>query len=525
METTDQKLKSAHLENVTTHDTMPDEQGCQEQTAWQCLAQNPWVFLFCLYGNLGAFMYGFDNLVLSLSLSMPGFAMEFGELNNGTYVIPAYWQSLWNAMAQVATMIGATIAGPVQDLLGRRASFLLAAIVSAAGVAVVYTSHTPGVFLAGKIVNGLSMGICLTTGQTYISEVTPLPLRGIALSFFTFCMNLGYMIAASVALPRMSIISTDAYRVLFAAAWVWPGVIILFLPFLPESPYFLVMKNRLEKARKSLVRLGNKSSEITGLLDQIIRVNEEEKARSAASKETSFLECFRGTNWRRTRIILFCNALQQVIGSSFMSNGPYFLVQAGMSAAKIGMMTEIGIGFGIASSILTAYLMTKVGRRRLIMFGISLSTTFFTVMGIAGCFPKSSGALWVVGIFLQLSWWVYGPAIGPAMAIAGEVSAVRLRAKSMAIGFTFNYFFSTVWNVAIPYLYNTDEANLGGKIGWIFAAMGAAALVGVYFIIPETKGRSFEELDEMFNENVGTRAFRKYQCAMPQQLQKLGQDE
>lgn len=74
MDTTDQKLKSAHLENVTTHDTMPDEQGCQEQTAWQCLAQNPWVFLFCLYGNLGAFMYGFDNLVLSLSLSMPGFA-------------------------------------------------------------------------------------------------------------------------------------------------------------------------------------------------------------------------------------------------------------------------------------------------------------------------------------------------------------------------------------------------------------------------------------------------------------------
>lgn len=111
------------------------------------------------------------------------------------------------------------------------------------------------------------------------------------------------------------------------------------------------------------------------------------------------------------------------------------------------------------------------------------------------------------------------------MAVAGEVSAVRLRAKSMAIGFSFNYFFSTVWNVIMPYLYNTDEANLGGKIGWIFAAMGVAALAGVYFMIPETKGRSFEELDEMFNENVGTRAFRKYQCAMPQQLQKLGQDE
>lgn len=109
------------------------------------------------------------------------------------------------------------------------------------------------------------------------------------------------------------------------------------------------------------------------------------------------------------------------------------------------------------------------------------------------------------------------------MAVAGEVSAVRLRAKSMAIGFGFNYFFSTVWNVAIPYLYNIDEANLGGKIGWIFAGMGAIALVTIHSEIPETKGRSFEELDEMFNEKVRTRAFRKYQCSMPRQLQKLGE--
>ena len=169
---------------------------------------------------------------------------------------------------------------------------------------------------------------------------------------------------------------------------------MLFLPLIPESPYYLVMKNHLEKATASLKRLGNQPSQIAPLLEQIIRVNEEEKARSAASKETSFLECFRGTNWRRTRIILICNALSQVIGSAFMTNGPYFLVQAGMAASKIGMMIEIGIAFGIASSIITAYLMTKCGRRRLIIFGLALSTTLFTVMGIAGCFPHSSAALW-----------------------------------------------------------------------------------------------------------------------------------
>lgn len=154
------------------------------------------------------------------------------------------------------------------------------------------------------------------------------------------------------------------------------------------------MKDQLDKAQQSLQKLGNAPSQVVPLLDQIVRVNEEEKARNAAAKGASFLECFRGVNWRRTRIILICNGLSQVIGASFMSNGPYFLVSAGMSAAKIGMMTEIGIGFGLASSILTAYLMAKCGRRRLIIFGLSLSIVFYTVMGIAGCFPNSRTALW-----------------------------------------------------------------------------------------------------------------------------------
>ncbi|GKZ37267.1 hypothetical protein AbraIFM66950_008724 [Aspergillus brasiliensis] len=519
---TDQKSESTHLEVVNQPDRQhttgtlefhdPASQQQHGRSTWQALRANPILILFCLYANIGALMYGFDNLVLSLSLSMTAFEQTFGTLTNGSYVIPAYWQSLWNALSQVATMLGSTAAGPIQDRFGRRAAFLVAACLSAAGIAVVYTASTPGAFLGGKIVNGLSLGLALTTGQTYISEITSLEVRGIALSGYTFCMNLGYLIATSVALPRMSMSSDAAYKVLFASGWVWPGIILLFLPFMPESPYFLVMKGQREKASRMLSRLGNSATETPLILADIIRTHEEEQQRNEAAKEASFLECFKGVNWRRTRIILYCNALSQVIGSSFMTNGPYFLVQAGMSSAKTGMMTEIGIAFGIASSLITGYVMTVCGRRALVMFGIGLSTTLFAVMGIAGCFPHSSPALWVVGIFLELSWWVYGPAIGPAMAIAGEVSSVRLRAKSLAIGFTFNYFFSTVWNVVMPYLYNSDEADLGGLIGWIFAGMGAIMLLILFFELPETKGRTFEELDEMFAARVPTRQFKRYQC-------------
>lgn len=74
------------------------------------------------------------------------------------------------------------------------------------------------------------------------------------------------------------------------------------LPFLPESPYFLVMKGRLEKAQNSLAQLGNKPSQVMPHLDQIVRVSEEERARSVAAEGANFLECFRGVNLRRTRL-------------------------------------------------------------------------------------------------------------------------------------------------------------------------------------------------------------------------------
>lgn len=114
--------------------------------------------------------------------------MQFGHLIAGSYVIPAWWQSLWNALSQVGTMLGAWSIGFIADRFGRKICFATAACVSAAGIAVLYISETPGVFLGGKIINAFSLGMAIAVGQTYVSEITPLPMRSVALSGFTFSM-------------------------------------------------------------------------------------------------------------------------------------------------------------------------------------------------------------------------------------------------------------------------------------------------------------------------------------------------
>jgi hypothetical protein len=99
-----------------------------------------------------------------------------------------------------------------------------------------------------------------------------------------------------------------------------------------------------------------------------------------------------------------------------------------------------------------------------------------------------------VGTTLQLIWWTIGPSVGPSVSAAGEISEVRLRANSQSIDFIFNYGNSIVWNVVVPSIFNLDEGNLRGKMGWVFLATSIIALIIVYFEFPETKDKTYAEL-------------------------------
>jgi hypothetical protein len=117
----------------------------------------------------------------------------------------------------------------------------------------------------------------------------------------------------------------------------------------------------------------------------------------------------------------------------------------------------------------------------------------------------------LIGIVLQVTPLSYGPAVGAAMAVAGEVSSVSLRSKTLGVGIASNYLFSTIWLVVLPYLFNEDQANLGGKIGFVFFGQALLWMVAVWFEVPNTNGRSYDELDVMFEARVPTRKFKTWQ--------------
>ncbi|KAM0276269.1 hypothetical protein ACHAQH_006944 [Verticillium albo-atrum] len=481
----------------------------EKMSPWECIRQNPKIALWTLYANIGSTMVGYENLALSVCLAMPAFQMTFASEVNGALIIPAYWQSAWNATYNVMSMAGSIVAGFLQDWFGRRSVFLAAIVCSTCGIAINYVAETPAVFLGGKIVTGFAVGLVLAGTQTYVSEIAPLPMRGIALSANTIMLNLGLLMAISATFSRISIIDPSAFRLIFAAGWVFPGILLIGLPFLPESPYWLVMKGKQQEARRALERLSPAGTNVDASLAQIQRTIEAE--RSLSTEKAALVDCFRGTNLRRTRIIMICMYMPQIVGASLSANAPYFLNQTGLDSHIVVMLVQIGISIGVMSALINIVLMMRCRHRPLMFAGVSFCVLMYLIMGIFGTMARTPRNLTIIGIALLITSISYGPAVGASMAIAGETSATRLRSKSVGVGAAFSAVCSVLWQVILPYLFNQDQANLGGNIGWIFFAMGAMYLTLLYFDVPGTKRRTYAELDTMFEKRISARHFEKYQ--------------
>ncbi|KAF5564209.1 maltose permease [Fusarium phyllophilum] len=222
---------------------------------------------------------------------------------------------------------------------------------------------------------------------------------------------------------------------------------------------------------------------------------EHEKQEQADAADVTWLECFKGPNFRRKRIIIFASIVQQFHGTNFVANGTYFMIIAGLSPEKSIMVLEIASGLSLAVIMISWFLVDYLGRRCTIMGCTALLAATWLSVGIAGFF-LTQAALWYMGVMINLIMVFFNIGSGPANAV----------------GFICNSFVSWVFNFCVPYIFNSDEGNLGGKTGLIFAALSVIAWVIFWFDLPEMKNRTYLERDEMFENKVKTRQFRKYRC-------------
>ncbi|PCG97587.1 Major facilitator superfamily domain, general substrate transporter [Penicillium occitanis (nom. inval.)] len=465
----------------------------------------------------GPMAFGFDIVIVGVVTAIPAFLETFGELYGEQLILPSLWLSLWNAMMSFGLIVGSVINGPITDRFGRKVSMATGAFILSIGIAIVYTSDEPTdithrriMFMFGKIVIGTGLSMLLSTCQTFNSEVAPTKLRAPLLSLFQFSATLGMLIAAVVAQNETKIgLQRLSYRVCFATQWALAGTALLAAVIIPESPVYYLRRGNFDGARKSLLRL-HSADTIDSQIVALQAALDQERAFEESNQSATYLQCFKGTNLRRTRIVVYASILQQFLGVSFISNGTYFLITAGMTPSNSVMVLEIVSGLSMVSNIISWFLASSVGRRNSLLFGSIGVGIIWTSVGISACF-KGSTALWYTGVAMNVVMVFYNLAaggIGPI--VAAETSSIRLRAKTNSVGFFASSLMSWAFTFFVPYMFNVGNADWGGKTAFFFTGLSFIAALVIFLEIPEMKNRTYVELDEMFEKHIPTRRFKEY---------------
>lgn len=179
----------------------------------------------------------------------------------------------------------------------------------------------------------------------------------------------------------------------------------------------------------------------------------------------------------------------------------------------------------IVGNLMAAGVIEKVGRRDLTFWGLFILTIFLLITGGLGTGTSGPMVQGAVAFILIYSWW-YNVSIGStAFPLLSETATSRLRVKTVAIGYSTQSAINVMWQWVIPYMFNPDQANMGAKIAFVFGGLCVFCLIYLWFCQPETGGRSYQELDEMFSKGIPARKFKDYKTDVQMQNEAVSMGE
>ncbi|KAI1445449.1 general substrate transporter [Annulohypoxylon stygium] len=482
--------------------------------------------LICIGMAFAMAQYGIDVAAVGTFQSMPGFLMTFGYPDpnlNGGWGISTTDQQLITSFLNVGTIISVLFITPFSRFFGRRHGIWMGCILSFASCAVQMVSTSISSLCVGRALMGASNAFFITFCNTYIVECAPASLRAICSAMFAITMNIGTMIGAIVDEQTSHMMSKLAYQIPLACLFIFPTFLSIFMFFIPESPRWLMLHDRREEAERSLAFLRDDTLEskfIQEEIVEIIRGVEEEKVNASSA---SIVDIFKGTNLRRTLICLSVVVSRASSGIwVFLSYGVYFFQQAGLDDVfKIGIymmiigFVSVGIGLYFAYKVFGRRTMLLIGTGGAVisMLGAAIGAT------IAPDTPASAKTFLAFNFFYTI---VYGGfAASMTWPISAEVVNSRLRVVTLSFATGVDYIFAWLTSFCSPYFINPTAMNWGAKYCWIWAASNALTFAVFWFFLPDMKGRSLEEIDELFEKRVPARDFQKFQCQSSSQAHDI----
>lgn len=520
-DTNDPKSINVLPEKDEEHYISPDDilKGAQQatdaehnMTLIEGIRKYPKACLWSLLFSSALIMEGFDKAFITAFFAFPPFQERYGKLQKtGEYEIPAPLQAAVSNGVSTGQILGLLLNGFLADRFGYRLVMEGCLFLMVCFIFLQFFATSIYMYMGAGILLGVPWGVFQTLTTTYAAEVCPNVLRPYLTMLVSLCWSIGYLVGTATLRGFLSMKGEYAYRIPFALQWILPIPLAIGIYFAPESPWWLARKGRTADAEKSLRRLQSKDvpeEEIANTMSMMVYTVKIENEMNTSS---SYLDLFKGVNLRRTEITVLTYVIQEIC-APLVSYVVYFLQQAGVPTSSA---FDFGMGqysLAIVGVFIAWYLSPKVGRRTLLLTGTAFMAATTFLIGFLGIpdTTKQTRFAYAIGSILLVEYFVFFITIGPIIyTIVTEIPSNYLRTKSVVIARATYNVGVLVYGQLVPRMIQKAYWNWGAKSGFFYGAWMVVGLTWAYFRVPETKNRTFAEIDIMFKNKVRARDFSK----------------
>jgi MFS transporter, SP family, galactose:H+ symporter len=441
-------------------------------------ARGAWfVYLAAAFAALGGLLFGYDTGVISGALIF--IKKEFA--------LSIFEQELIVSIVLAGATVGALSGGGLSDRFGRRATLFATSVVFIVGAIFSAAATSVATLVIGRIIVGLGIGLACTTVPVYISEVSPAEARGWQVSLFQLAITIGILCAYLV---DFAFAKAEAWRWMLGLA-VAPGVILgVGVLFLPESPRWLAKYLHPEAARAVLVRIRGTADVDAEFRDIISNLEQSEEHGRWADLLSPAV--------RPALVVGVGLAIfQQVTGiNTVIYYAPMIVLTAGISSASGAILATAGIGLvNVIMTIVAMWLIDRVGRRPLLLVGIAGMTVCLGILGAAfRMTAETSTVAWVAVITLMAYVAFFAISLGPIFwLLIAEIYPLQIRGLAEGTAAGSNWIFNLV--VSMTFLSLVQIMGPSWTF-WLYGVLAIAAFIFSYYLVPETKGRTLEEIEQ-----------------------------
>ena len=446
-----------------------------------------YLVLISLIAGMGGYLFGYDWVVI-------GGAKAFYEIYFSIADIP--WLQGWvMSSALLGCLMGVVISGGLSDKYGRKYMMILAAVVFALSAYGTGAAQTIDQFILFRIISGVGIGIASNISPMYLSEVSPPAVRGKFVAIYQLAIVLGILSAqivnwqiAEPVVPGEDILNSwngqHGWRWMFWAP-VFPAILYLVLAFvIPESPRWLISKEKYQKATDIFSRIAGKET-------AVMLVDEVRNAAQEAVSKVKLSQLFKGKSFKIVLIGIVIAILQQWCGINVVFNyAQEIFTAAGYSVSDM-LFNIVVTGFvNVIFTLVGMYTVDRLGRRPLMLAGTIGLALIYVVLG-AGYYFRAEGIVMLILVVLAIA--CYAMTLAPVTWIViSEIFPTRLRARGMALS-TF-----ALWSASFVLTYTFPLLNNSLGASGTFWLYGLICILGFIFIkmnLPETKGKTLEEIE------------------------------